>query len=618
MLVENILFLQKNYPVLYNEIKKLEDERNNDFISIEETRSNNKTLKIENNGNTMYLHSKYDPIREAELIISNFNKQENIDAESHVIFYGVGLGYHIDVFSRLYPNTTFSIYEPAVDVFIEFLNNKRIDNFASKRIETVHCEYNPEIMDDFFHWITNKTDKRIIIMDLPIYRSAFEEQYNKFLDKFKESIRNKRSTVNTNYAFQERWIMNSVINFKEVLSTPNILMQDDDLFKNKTAILVSAGPSLDFEIENLKKVKEEGLAFIFSVGSAINTLVHNNILPDAICTYDPTYENQLVFNKINRMGIDSIPMIFGSSVGFETLVDYKGPKIHMITSQDTISNYLLKDNDDKSIRTVNDAPSIAIVTLELLNKLEFSTVILVGQNLAFFNNKNYAEGVDYYTEATEEIKNLIMVKNVLGEEVGTSIDYNNMRAQLETYIKAYDDMTIINTTINGAHIEGAEFISMETVLTERLKDRIVIGNELNERIKPNTYELDYLKSKLNIFKNKYIDYKRILLELKNHIEKMNKLLNNRNISQVELMYTKLDSIFKELQANDFFVIISKPMSRVQINILSNEIDQIKTYKDLTKKADRMIKVFQGYSNSLYSMNDKLEEIYNEFIKIITI
>ena len=30
-------------------------------------------------------------------------------------------------------------------------------------------------------------------------------------------------------------------------------------------------------------------------------------------------------------------MIFGSSVGYETLIDYPGEKYHMITSQDTVS-----------------------------------------------------------------------------------------------------------------------------------------------------------------------------------------------------------------------------------------------------------------------------------------
>ena len=51
----------------------------------------------------------------------------------------------------------------------------------------------------------------------------------------------------------------------------------------------------------------------------------------------------------------------------------------MITSQDTVSNYYLKDVEGKAINIVQDAPSIAVVTVQLLYQLGFSTIILVGQ-----------------------------------------------------------------------------------------------------------------------------------------------------------------------------------------------------------------------------------------------
>src|SRR5690606_2967005 len=106
-----------------------------------------------------------------------------------------------------------------------------------------------------------------------------------------------------------RWILNSMKNFKEVLSTPNILLEKRGAFKDKPAILVAAGPSLNEEIENIRYIKENGLAYIFSVGSAINTLMHHNIYPHAATTYDPTVKNQIVFEKVKEKEIIEIPMI---------------------------------------------------------------------------------------------------------------------------------------------------------------------------------------------------------------------------------------------------------------------------------------------------------------------
>ncbi len=45
----------------------------------------------------VYLHSKYNPIREGETIV---NQYSNIEDNTTIIFYGVGLGYHIDLFLK--------------------------------------------------------------------------------------------------------------------------------------------------------------------------------------------------------------------------------------------------------------------------------------------------------------------------------------------------------------------------------------------------------------------------------------------------------------------------------------------------------------------------------------
>ena len=60
----------------------------------------------------------------------------------------------------------------------------------------------------------------------------------------------------------------------EVLSIPNILMEKKGEFKKKPAIIVAAGRSLNEEIENIRHVIDNGLSYIFSVGSAINTLIY--------------------------------------------------------------------------------------------------------------------------------------------------------------------------------------------------------------------------------------------------------------------------------------------------------------------------------------------------------
>lgn len=623
MLADNILFLKKNYPVLYSALKKSEEDREQEFITLEDTKNNCKTLKLKKAEKSLYLHSKYDPIREAESIIDRLEEREEIDEKTHVVFYGVGLGYHIDAFVRRFPETAFSLYEPSEEVFNCFLSYKKLKDWPTKKILEIQCEVNPQAMDEFFNSVLNNTDKKTITMNLPIYQNAFEEQYTQFSKRFMEAIKSKRSLLNTNYSFQKRWILNSAHNFEKVLKSPNILMQDKAVFKDKIAILVAAGPSLDYEIENLRTIKEKGLAYIFSVGSAINTLLYNDILPDAMCTYDPKEENRIAFKKVNEMKINTIPMLFGSSVGYEVLKDYAGPQYHMITSQDTVSNYFLKEKDGKEIDKVNDAPSIAVVTLELLSKLEFSTIILAGQNLAYKDEKNYAEGIDYQQNDISALKEkTIKVKDVFGNEILTTDTFNSMRNQMEATIKSFS-ISVINTTIGGAQIEGAKFIPMDEVIKEILKNKIVEGHEFERMMQLDIYDKQYLQTKINLLNEEFTEYKVVLSEIKQRILKISELTNQINTKKLGIMYAKIDNLIEKLEENDFFKVIVMPMNRVQYELLANNVQRIKREKNDLKRIKQLITHIEPVFGLLYSdsnLNQNIMETLshniNNFVEIV--
>src|SRR5690606_4805399 len=128
----------------------------------------------------------------------------------------------------------------------------------------------------------------------------------------------------------------------------------------------------------LKEIKKQGLAYIFAVGSANKALIAHGIHPDAVFTYDPQGHNASVFKELMDNGHTTIPMVYGTSVGFETVQLYPGPKFHFVTAQDTIT----QNFHETTLPIVNDAYSIAIVTLQILYHLQVKKVILVGQNFA--------------------------------------------------------------------------------------------------------------------------------------------------------------------------------------------------------------------------------------------
>lgn len=607
LLVDNINILKITYPFTWDRLKSLEENMDKELLQVEKTKKGDKTLSIKRDEKKTYIHSKYNPIREAEVIIEQY---EDIKNDTTVIFYGTGLGYHIDLLLKKHPKINYCIYEPIPEMLYAYLSNKSIKDLPNKNLKDIVLSNSKDETANFLNNLIDKNRGNVLLIELPIHKQIFNSQYEEFIGLFKSMLKNKRSGIRTDYAFQERWILNSMKNFKEVLSTPNILLEKKGQFKDKPAILVAAGPSLNEEIENIRYIKNNGLAYIFSVGSAINTLIHNDIYPNATCTYDPTVNNQKVFEKAKERGIKEIPMIFGSSVGYETLVNYPGNKYHMITSQDTVSNYYLKNEDGNVINIVQDAPSIAVVTVQLLYALGFSPIILVGQNLAYKGKARHSEGIHYSSEVTEkEMENGIWVKDVHGNEVLTNEGFNRMRQQMELYINSFPNINVINTTKGGAHIEGTSFVELEDIIDKDLKEKQVEENWLEGNT--TNYDKEHLKSQSEKMDR---SYKRALKLIDEYYEVLNtieSLLKNRNFDQAEKMYVKLDKVFSNIERNDFFKIFILPMNRVYYKLLADSIGTLNEERNPTEKGIRILNSYRGFMKVCKNEIDGLEEVYKE-------
>ena len=605
--LNKINILKDIYYNTWNKIKSLEKSLNLSLINVENTRNGDKTLWIEKEGKKIYIHSRYNPIREAETLIEEYG---DIEDNTTVVFYGIGLGYHIDLFLKKYPNVNYYIYEPVPEMLYAYLSNKSLKDLPNKNLMDIVLGNDRETTTNFLNNVIKRTEKNTILVELPVHKQVFPEEYQEFSILFKDMIKDKRRNLKIDFAFQERWILNSMINFKEVLNTPNILLEKKGMFKGKPVILVAAGPSLNEEIENVRHIKENGLAYIFSVGSAINTLIHHDIYPHAACTYDPTVNNQKVFAKVKEKGIKDIPMIFGSSVGYETLIGYPGNKYHMITSQDTVSNYYLKNEDGSTISIVQDAPSIAVVTLQLLYEMGFNPVILVGQNLAYRGKERHSEGVYYSSEVTEEeMKKGIWVKDVYGNEVLTNEGFNSMRQQMEMYIKAFPNIKVINTTKCGVHIEGTSFMELREVIDEYLKEKVVEENWMKGN--KTQYDKEYLKNQSENMDRAYKRAFRLMDEYHDILDKIEKMIEKGKFNSAEKMYIELDKALRKIEHNDFFKVFILPMNRVQYKHLADSIDSLNEIKDPFEKGRRIVESFRNFVDLFKKCIDKIETIYQE-------
>lgn len=613
VLMENIQILSEKFPVVWKVLKEREDALKNQPFIVEESRSGHPTLAVQKDEGRLYLHSKYHPIQEAEKFVAQFKNE--VEQYEHLFFYGVGLGYHIEALMNAYPNKTFTIYEPEIGVFYRYLTSRPLNKLPMKQLKWIYLETSSSdrvlLLNDF----AERINQSVLFLSLPSYQRVFKESYEQFSSEFSNALITKQANLTTSYAFAKLWIKNSLKNFPKVISTPNFNDKKAQL-SGKPVLLVSAGPSLNEELDNIRKIKGEGLAYIFAVGSAVDALAYHGIMPDAVFGYDPLPECLIVFKPIIEKGLE-IPLAFGSSIGFEVTQNYTGPMLHMIISQDTLSQYCLRRIDGEKLSVVNDAPTIALVTMQLLCEFGCNPIILVGQNLAYKDRAFYADGINHshvssvVTERME--KEAIPVKDVNGGQIYTSKSFYNMRLQIERLIKEAKYTDFINTTQGGAKIEGTTFVSLHQMISEKLLDRVVKDKNWYKG-QPNVYDTSYL---LNQYERLNHARKELISNIKTVLKNMGvmePLIAQKNNKQLGIKIDSLNKVLKQIFKNDFFTVFVSPILRVDLELLNKQWSEIQFETDVIKKAE---KINQSIGRLMLKSRREIEEISPLFDEIGT-
>ena len=112
----NISVILKRYP----ELNLTDPDTNLKFIK---SRKGNVTAVK----NGIFIHSKFNPVKEAENIIT----RECRDNLSVCIFYGFGLGYHIEAYLNQFPESNLIVLIPDLPFFLRALESRDMTGFLS-------------------------------------------------------------------------------------------------------------------------------------------------------------------------------------------------------------------------------------------------------------------------------------------------------------------------------------------------------------------------------------------------------------------------------------------------------------------------------------------------------
>jgi hypothetical protein len=618
---DNSAMLREKFERVWESLNKAAENADPN-VKIENTRNNMLTLCVENSGNKLYIHSKYNPLNEAEMFVNQF---KDVDKYDHVIFYGIGMAYHIEAFFSKFGNKHFSIYEPFLNIFKSYISYRSMDSIPLDYLDNIFIGDSLEDPYECIEALLKEIEGEVLLVILPSYERIFSQEYKNFYQRFGSILEDTKALNKANRLFEKLYVTNIMKNFREIINSPNILHLKNNEFKCNPAILVAAGPSLEYELENLRYIKEKGLAYIFSVGSAINTLLEYDIYPDAALTYDPQNHNPIVFKKLKERGSTSIPIVFGTIAGYGTVQAYEGPKLHFISSNDYVAPYFFKPENAKEFDTVLAAGSIAVAALQILYKLGCDPIILAGQNLAYKDMRLYAKGIDYGRDLSETdnkyLDSSFMVDDVEGNKIHTNKVLNHYKDEFERYIKHYNIKNIINTTRGGAAIYGTVYKPLQSVIENILVSSIVDVNWYKDESV--SYDIDYMISRC---KSIEAEHKK-LIDIFESIKKFAAQINE-NISSVdapESLFSYFYAEFNKMTQNTYFNTFLYPMNYYQCSLLNRKISSINSEKDIVLKIQKLCREIEpfidGCINDMRLISPLFEDMYEAImdndIKIMT-
>ncbi|CAM3526849.1 motility associated factor glycosyltransferase family protein [Marinicrinis lubricantis] len=607
ILTNNEVILKRRFPQVLEQLDN-HTSSSNFIVSAQPSKINGAyTAVVEKNASTTYLHSKYDPIHEAEKIIEAYE----IDQSSHVLFYGIGLGYHVEQFIQRNPEVEITVIEPHLGVFDTLVRTRDVQFLEHKNIrELIVDDQSDLFIQQIYEWV-NLVNGSVVYIPLPSYRRLFSEHYERFEQLFTNLASQKAYNLRATRMMQKPWIMNSLLNMKDILSTPNFLTMDHSVFKGKPAIIVSAGPSLADEIEHLKYIKKNGLAYIFSAGSAIQALIANGIEPDAAFTYDPMKNNKNVFRTVVEKGIQSIPLVFGTSVYHETLPDYPGSKFHMVMQQDQVTP-MMTAKSKQELNSVPDAVSIAIIMVHVMQRIGCNPVIFAGQNLGYRNSQFYSTGIGYKgrpdTLTERDRKNVIYTEDVYGNQIETNEGFERMKSELGAVIERYaDDMTFINTTKGGAKIERAPFMDMERVIETYLAESGVVDNTWQQCL-DRPYRLQTAIDAVVQLAEEIEWLDRMFPLMLKQIDEANAAAAANDQQKVDKLLAKFDHQFMKMKKMKIYLSFLEPMNAAQVEMMVKNLERFQTVEDYFKRAEKIISEFKAFICKCFDDYEELRPV----------
>lgn len=573
---DNIIFLKKEYPALYAQIRGFELKK----TSITAAKNGLPNLIIENKEKTEPMYSNYNPILEAERWLRTV--EDELEQNEHILLFGLGLGYHLALLIEHYPQKKYYVLEPDVEIFRAFAESRPMKGLLDHSgIAAVAIGSSAGVNYGLLKAISENVKEGFAALVTPFYSKTYSHEFSQLKDHTKAYMLSYRANLATYNTFELKWVENILNNFPHTIVSEDISTLKN-AYENVPAVIVGSGPSLAEDIETIRSLQDKCL--IISAGTSIQALTKNNIQPDIVVSIDGGEPNFKAFKDID---LTHIPLLYSSIIHPRIMKKDIGKTVYLSMDIDTVSGYLRPEL--KKIKRFFSTGSVTGTAIQAAAYMGCNPVILAGQDLSYPNDQFYTDGVthieqDLLDKAVGSASEL--VPNVQGTQNKTTRKMINTLNDIANTIAICSGRDYINTSRYGAVIKGSRFVLMEDLEREEAH-KWNKGSTIFNRIPVLNSQMTHKR-----LDEGYKSLSALEKELSRQIEMLNSLQSAIQKLDIEKMSTRelqnvsqqIQELWMKITKNEVFENILIPTVKLQMLVYSRQISDITSQKDVRKKA----------------------------------
>lgn len=426
-----------------------QEKNDSGCFSVHTTRiDSSPTIRVRTPFNEFFLHSRYDPVKEARRFVEALEDYETVTT---VVLYGFGLGYHIELMLELCRRLErMVVVECNMDALKLAFETRKLENILGDRRITLLAGSFDEIRKDITKFTEEHEDKSgsfKVVVHSPSLKIVPEDAVQvKQIFEYMSAIR-----VHRNVKPFERIRVANIMKYASLPAHSPGISVLKNMFAGQTAIIAGAGPSLDINLPLLKVLRKHAL--LFAVDSALDSLLHNGIQPHFTLLLDPQLHQKKHFTNIMQYSGFLVHSI-AASPDIVLEFDRNRRFAAVMESDAEAAGALPYCGDD----ILPQCPNVLFMGVLFANYTGISSIVLAGADFALSTRSThsvFSKAADHFMKKAARGASTRMVDGYFGGEVETDLGLYIYLRDIEEYISKHPGIEFINATVGGASVRGA-------------------------------------------------------------------------------------------------------------------------------------------------------------------